>query len=299
MCSKFKTLPKADSGAGGFRGSSLSDKLTVQGLERFQPSHRAAYVFYATDDRYALAVLVVRRFLERLETREDADYVVIHLGVSSRLVAAMRASGMITVRSTPLRFVYEDWYRDCLTKLRVFQLTEYDRIIYLDADTIPLKPLDELFDLPDDVTIAAPRAYWLEQPWVTTFLMVVKPREDHWSRVEAHFASARANRHYDMDIVNIEFNEALYFLDDKYGCISKEWESSQTPFHFGDPHISISQIPIVHWSTFGKPWYHTTAELRAAFPQAHEILYELWSRWRAELKSVTTGIGRPAQTPRR
>jgi len=42
---------------------------------------------------------------------------------------------------TPLS---ERW-RDMMVKLRLFQLTEYDRILFLDADTFLLKPLDGVF----------------------------------------------------------------------------------------------------------------------------------------------------------
>ena len=46
-----------------------------------------------------------------------------------------------TKRMTPL---FDRW-RDVMVKLRLFQLTEYDRILFLDADTFLLKSLDGVF----------------------------------------------------------------------------------------------------------------------------------------------------------
>ena len=44
---------------------------------------------------------------------------------------------------------------DTWTKLRVFELVDYDKIIFLDADMMILCPMDELFD------VHLPGADWL------------------------------------------------------------------------------------------------------------------------------------------
>jgi len=41
-------------------------------------------------------------------------------------------------------------------KIRLWALTQYRRIVYLDADVLVNRPLDELFALPDEVLLAAP-----------------------------------------------------------------------------------------------------------------------------------------------
>jgi alpha-N-acetylglucosamine transferase len=48
----------------------------------------------------------------------------------------------------------KDWlpksrFRDVLSKLRLWQLTDYDKILFLDADTILLAPLDSIFTDPE------------------------------------------------------------------------------------------------------------------------------------------------------
>ena len=49
---------------------------------------------------------------------------------------------------------------DAMVKLRVFQLFEYDRIIFLDSDMMVRRNLDHLFFLPETSHIAGPRVYF-------------------------------------------------------------------------------------------------------------------------------------------
>jgi hypothetical protein len=59
--------------------------------------NRLAYVFYATDDIHAMAVLVFVRLLRELGARSDADIVVMHAPLSSALREKMQRWG-ITIR---------------------------------------------------------------------------------------------------------------------------------------------------------------------------------------------------------
>lgn len=51
-------------------------------------------------------------------------------------------------------------WNESLTKLLVFNQTEFDRVIYLDNDAILRSSLDELFFLPNYIKFAAPLTYW-------------------------------------------------------------------------------------------------------------------------------------------
>jgi glycogenin glucosyltransferase len=46
-----------------------------------------------------------------------------------------------------------------LTKLHVFRLTQYTKILFLDADVLPLRPLSHLLALPHDFS-AVPDVGW-------------------------------------------------------------------------------------------------------------------------------------------
>src|SRR4029077_14823364 len=117
-------------------------------FRRPKPRNRLAYVFYATDDIHAVAVLVFVRLLRDLGARSDADILVMHAPLSSALRKKMQRWGITTrlVRRYPKAMNAS--FRHCLLKLKIFGLSEYERVLFADADAIPLKSLDPLLSIP-------------------------------------------------------------------------------------------------------------------------------------------------------
>jgi len=50
--------------------------------------------------------------------------------------------------------VQVDRWKEQFTKLRVFQMTQYKRVLYIDADTLITKPMDDIFAEPEVKTLA-------------------------------------------------------------------------------------------------------------------------------------------------
>lgn len=239
---------------------------------------RHAYVFYATDVMYAISVLVFVRLLKNLGISKDADVIVFHLALPNTLIELMRKMGILTMLVSGLNHVGRGYYAHCLIKLRVFTLTTYERAVFIDADAIPLKSLDELLDLPLEDGIAAPAAYWLPQPYWTTALLVVTPSANLWHRIRKHFPSLLKGL-YDMDIVNLEFAKNITTLPQRMFALNSEWEDTVRGGLFKDPTDAIADISVVHFTALGKPWMYSMEEVYALRPNAHQVFYELWELW--------------------
>jgi alpha-N-acetylglucosamine transferase len=59
---------------------------------------------------------------------------------------------VILVEDVPLRWWIHTGitrWKDQFTKLRLLEMTEYDRILFIDADTILTRPIDDIFDSPE------------------------------------------------------------------------------------------------------------------------------------------------------
>ncbi|KAK2019473.1 family 8 glycosyl transferase [Colletotrichum eremochloae] len=62
---------------------------------------------------------------------------------------------MAALTTTNLNLIGRPDLHATMTKLRLWSLTQFRRVLYLDADTLVLSNLDHVFDLPESVTFAA------------------------------------------------------------------------------------------------------------------------------------------------
>jgi len=139
-----------------------------------------AYVTLVTNSEYALGAEALIRSLLRTGTR--AEIVVLATGgVESAALLPLRELGarIASVDLLPTSDAFNARHQraqlhaaapftkggkpafhtplDNFAKLRLWQLTEYERCVFLDADTLVLKPIDRLFDYPQ--FSAAPNVY--------------------------------------------------------------------------------------------------------------------------------------------
>jgi alpha-N-acetylglucosamine transferase len=93
---------------------------------------------------------------------EGVPFLVLVLStVPESQIATLKAEGAALVHIKPLDlpdtfdkdFIETSRFRDVLAKLRLWQLTEYDKILYLDADSFLLRHLDGLFSEPELKTL--------------------------------------------------------------------------------------------------------------------------------------------------
>lgn len=142
---------------------------------------------------------------------------------------------------------------DVMVKLRIFQLFEYDRIVFMDSDMLVKKNLDHLFLLPESSHIAAPRVYFEPEeedstmpnnhPKFCSCLMVVTPTKHMWKRIMTYYDNGGGSdgddeeeeeEHgyvnerelYDMDLLNKEFGGEVTFLPGLYELLTSHLESA-------------------------------------------------------------------------
>ncbi|MEM7223162.1 MAG: hypothetical protein AAF495_09305 [Pseudomonadota bacterium] len=245
-----------------------------------EPERKAfAYAFYATDDTYAIAVIVLARLLRQLGVGPGIGFVVVHLPLAPPILAAMAQMGMTTI-AVPRPPQTRHWYfRDCLVKLRILLLTQYERVIYLDADSLPLKSFDDLFSLPFDGAIAAPPALWVRRPWFTTLMMMIKPSESLWQRAERHFPALQETGFYDGNIINEEFGPEIFPLPDTTIAPNSYWADAQKETPLGMPDRLPKEIRLVHFYDLGKPWRHHPDRVPGLRPKAHPAFAEQRRAW--------------------
>lgn len=71
-------------------------------------------------------------------------------------------------------------WQETFFKLKVFDLTEYDKLIFLDADMIILNNIDHLFDKPHMSCVAAGNVLHSEWVDLNSGMMVIQPNHDEY-----------------------------------------------------------------------------------------------------------------------
>ncbi|KAF1328548.1 Glucose n-acetyltransferase 1, partial [Globisporangium splendens] len=213
-----------------------------EALAQQPPRPLYSYVLYVTSDTYACASLVLINQLRNvLNSSRDINVTILYTdAVSPSYVAKWRDSsnfgeGVHPVQVAPIKTNSGDpTWRNSLTKLRTFQHIGYDRVVFLDADSLPIRNLDHLFDLPvylegevsgnEDADAKknkvaplfyAPKAYWLPQPFFASTVMVLTPSNATFANLmafldERHQSNAApSGGDFDMDVLNAYFHKSL------------------------------------------------------------------------------------------
>lgn len=199
-----------------------------------------AYVQYATDPHSLCNSFMVFESLKRLGSR--ADRVLLYPEEwsarkddpddrNSQLL--VRAKKLYGVKLKPTQLLGLDGpasagtlrkpsnWETSMTKLRVFELDEYERVIYFDSDVHLQQHMDELFTLPR-AAMAMPRAYWSprrdDNLPMSSALMLFEPNPAETKKMWDRLQEWRLNpdrgdsQHYDDDLINERFAPSAMVL---------------------------------------------------------------------------------------
>ncbi|KAF8597616.1 nucleotide-diphospho-sugar transferase [Ceratobasidium sp. AG-I] len=242
---------------------------------------RFSYVLYATQKEYLCNALINFRQLRKLNVsaelaliypsswdNEHSESSTIRL-----MLHAARSEYKVNMHPKPLwsTSAGDRTWHDSLTKLHVFGLTNYTRVVYLDSDGIVLNNLDHLFLAPQ-AQIALPRAYWLDGNKLASHIMVITPSEALSARIKARITQAGSATGFDMEIMN-EFSasSSLILPHRQYAMLTGEFRntnhsrylSDEGPGAEWDPHVEMSKSFYIHFSDWPlpKPWIKATSQL--------------------------------------
>lgn len=168
-----------------------------------------------------------------------------------------------------------------ITKLRAFDLFEYDRVLHIDSDSTLQQHMDELFLLPS-TPIAMPRAYWSEgrpNEWpLTSLMMLIEPNPFEFKNFIDILMSWKmkpgfqTGRNYDMDLLNHRFGASAMVLPHRpYAMLSAEFRNHDHAAYLGtingprdlypskygwDADRALKEAKLIHFSDWPlpKPW---------------------------------------------
>ncbi|KAG2076870.1 hypothetical protein BDR04DRAFT_1089137 [Suillus decipiens] len=134
-----------------------------------------------------------------------------------------------------------------LTKLHVFRLTQYSKVIFLDADVLPLRPLSHLFHLDHEFS-AVPDVGWPDI--FNSGVMVLSPGEDKFTELQELLKTNGSWDGGDQGILN-------EWRGGNWNKLSFTYNTTPTAAYTYAPAYERfgSQISVVHFIGPNKPWH--------------------------------------------
>ncbi|KAJ5278996.1 hypothetical protein N7478_004368 [Penicillium angulare] len=209
-------------------------------------------------------------------------------GTSSKLVALFTPDTLRSETVNELRTVYDElipvdpfvngtpanlWLMDrpdliaTFTKIELWRLTQYERIVYIDCDVVALRAPDELFSL--DVNFAAaPDVGWPD--CFNSGLMVLRPNMQDYYSLKALAERGISFDGADQGLLNMHFRD-WHRLSFTYNCTpSANYQYIPAYKHFQ------STISLIHFIGSQKPWNLPRQVVPMESPY-NQLLNKWWS----------------------
>ncbi|GAB5586846.1 glycogenin glucosyltransferase [Umbelopsis nana] len=168
-----------------------------------------------------------------------------------------------------------------LTKIALWQLIQYEKVVYLDPDVLPLRSIDELFDLEE--LSAAPDIGWPD--WFNTSVFVATPNMDTYAELKQITEEDRVLDAGDQGLLNEYFHDwatsgPTYRIPFTYNILpSAIYSYAPALREFGN------DIAIVRFPENERPWQWMRFQDGRVFPRGSasptsvEMVQLWWDTW--------------------
>ena len=177
-----------------------------------------AYITVLTGRDYLDGVRVLKRSLDRTKPKHPF-YVLLPDDIGKDIGDELETEDINTLYISPLsneimgRDNKVDYWKNTLFKLKIFDLTSFEKLVFLDSDMIVFKNLDHLFSLPHMSAVAAGSE--LHKDWIrlNSGLMVIEPNHDEYLKLLDVIDEVFAERYKqglgvgDQDIINACYHD--------------------------------------------------------------------------------------------
>lgn len=239
-----------------------------------------AYITLLTSDSYVAGALTLAKTLKHLKTKFPVLILLDSLNISpdSLKLISEAFDGVIPINDkkihAPVEAVVSKLGRKELSvtfsKMLLWNL-DYDKLIYLDSDTLPLKSLDHLFetyaDLAANEVVASPDIGWPDI--FNSGFMVLTPSKPVFDKLVEYSATAEASFDgADQGLLNEFFH--LQGNGNKWTRLPFIYNVTPSPHYQYLPALArfAEHIHLVHFIGAQKPWHSKGV--------CHDAFHELW-----------------------
>ncbi|CAH8491543.1 unnamed protein product [Schistosoma mattheei] len=230
---------------------------------------RESFVTLATNDEYCVGALVLAASLKQSETSKELT-ILVTPGLSSQMRQLLCSTydNVIEVQPVITKGCGQPVIGgrteliETFTKIQVWSLIQFTKVVFMDADTLVLQNVDELFDRSGFT--AAPDPLWPD--CFNSGVFILEPSMDTYNGLLRMLFDSGSFDGREQGLLNTYFSNWLegdisHRLPCIYNCICRI--SDDTSFEFYTSRSAWVQfggsVRVVHFAGPIKPWHKTSA----------------------------------------
>lgn len=284
---------------------------------------KQAYVTLLSSDSYLAPVLVLHHSLQRVGSSRKLVVLVTpnlapatldslaRMKVETRLIQpiinpAKRQHVRNIWRRIKGSYAKINLYATVYTKLRIWELTEFSKIVFLDSDMMVLGNCDELFSRPTWSAVNAGGGIKQYQHWqgMNSGMMVIEPSAEIFADMMRQADHLTSSDWGDQGFLQVYFpqwpSDASLHLPHTFNMPIEfiDQYRIERGYHLGEPGLDpATAIKILHfWRTY-RPWQVPLRDLNlelAATKPLHWRAFWLWIEAYAEISRQFPGVAASA-----
>jgi len=215
---------------------------------------RFACATLVTTDNYLPGAVVLGESLRRSGWKHD-KLALVTSGVSAPVRERMGKFWDRVVEIEPIENPFAkanqgyDYFDTMFCKYRIWQLTDYERVVYLDSDTLVLGSLDDLLTRP---SFAAAPCIWPPDR-LNAGVLVIEPSEATFGDLTSRFGELTSYDGSDQGFLNSYYHD--WFTGSPERRLPSKYNTTQLLYTYGKVWKQLlPEIKILHYTGPWKPW---------------------------------------------
>ena len=277
--------------------------------------NKYSYITLLTDDSYIYGVILLNESLKNVNSQYPLE-ILVTSNVSKPIINILE---QLQLKYSIIKPIKNEQFIDynikimpqfaktwslCLSKIEIFNLIQFDKIVFLDADILVLKNLDHLFDYPH-LTSAIDGEYfnlWPDDPHFNAGILVIEPNQQEYNNISnyiSNFSLDDWNKFQciaDQEILNLYFSEWIKHTElhlNKYYDIFAPYIQQEQLEDIKKNCYFIHFIGRKPWRTWMRSKTDTYSE--ETYIQAHEIIQNCvnkldWDQAKDQIKIAVYAI---------
>lgn len=238
-----------------------------------------AYITVLSSDEYLIGVLCLNQSLKDAKSKYPL-VVLVNDKISEKAKKVLEENEIETINAKS--FVLPDWiveknrtshanWSNTFDKLSIFELTEFDKLVFLDSDMFVRNNIDELFEKPDmSATVDRNDTVLVKKNYkkITSGMLVLEPKLGMISEFLSIINDESIKNKYtsigDQDIIQLYYSDwgekQELHLPVKYNMFFGDIE-----YYVNKEIYSLDDISIIHFITSNKPWKYSENEIKTKY----------------------------------